>query len=61
MFEGHELAPLWSDDPNVVRHMIRNLFSDDEYAADISRVTRSTARMHFDRGVVGKQWAAFLG
>jgi len=52
---------LWSDDPNVVRHMIRNLFSDDEYAADISRVTRSTARMHFDRGVVGKQWAAFLG
>jgi hypothetical protein len=60
-FEGHEIAPLWSDDPNKVRHMLRDLLGDDDYAAEISAATRRTARILFDRETVGTQWADFLG
>lgn len=61
LFEAHEIAPLWNDDPNVVRHMILNLLDDEDYAHDVSRITRNLARQFFDRETVGRQWAAFLG
>ena len=61
LFEGHELAPLWADDPATAHHILRRLLNDDAYAADVSRVTRALAREHFDRATVGAQWKALLG
>lgn len=61
LFEGHELAPLWADDPATAHHILRRLLNDDAYAADVSRVTRALAREHFNRETVGAQWRAFLG
>ena len=60
-FEGHQLATLWDDDPNVVRHMIRELLMDPGYARTMSMTTRKLARKYFDRQKIGKQWSAFLG
>ena len=61
MFEAHELAPLWSNDPNQVRHILRELLMDLNYAAEVSAVTRRLAHIYFDRETVGSQWKAFLG
>ena len=61
LFEAHDLAPLWSNDPNAVRHILRELLHDWDYAAEISAVTRRLARMYFDRETVGRQWAEYLG
>jgi hypothetical protein len=61
MFEGHILAPLWSNDPNEVHHMVRKLFLDMDYAKDISERCRANAKRYFDRDTVGEQWKAFLG
>ena len=61
LFEGHELAPLWTDDPSVAHHILRRLLNDGAYACDVSRVTRALARERFDRNTVGAQWSAFLG
>ena len=61
MFEGHELAPLWSNDPNRVRHMARELLHDEAYADEISARSRTLAAIHFDRDTVGRQWKAYLG
>ncbi len=61
MFEGHEIAPLWHDDPNRVHHMLRRLLADDGYAAAISRQCRAIARDLFDRDTIGAQWKAYLG
>jgi hypothetical protein len=61
LFEGHELAPLWGDDPNDVRHKLRGLLMDADRAEAMSRMTRARARSLFDRTTVAAQWAAFLG
>lgn len=61
LFEGHEIAPLWSDDPNAVHHMLRRLLDEPEHAAEISRLSRVIARDLFDRATVGAQWKAYLG
>ena len=61
LFEAHELAPLWNDDPNVVRHLIRQLLLDPDYAQEVSDITRRLARETFDRDTVGAQWKAYLG
>lgn len=61
LFEGHELAPLWSDDPNAARHMLRRLLADHDWAREVSRQTRERAAQHFDRETVARQWRDFLG
>ena len=61
MFEGHEIAVMGADDPNMARHILRRLLADDDYANEKSVQTRARARELFDRETVGKQWAAFLG
>lgn len=61
LFEGHELSPLWFDDPNAAHHALRRLLNEPEYAAVVSAESRAIARSVFDRDTVGAQWAAFLG
>lgn len=61
LFEGHELAPLWSDRPSVAREYVTRLLSDHVYAQDISDLTRATALDLFGKEKVMAQWADFLG
>ena len=61
LFEGHEIAPGAYDDPNMAHHALRRLLTDDDHAAEASRLSRLVARDLFDRETVGAQWKAFLG
>lgn len=61
LFEGHELAPLWSNDPNGAHHQLRKLLNEPAYAAMVSVESRAIAHDVFDRETVGAQWKAYLG
>jgi hypothetical protein len=61
LFEGHELAPLWSDRPSVAREYVERLLADRPYAEAIAAQTRATALELFAKERVKAQWADFLG
>lgn len=61
IFEGHELATTWSDDPEVARAHLRALLEGDDLAADASRAIRARAVELFGRERIGAQWREFLG
>ena len=61
LFEGHELAPLWSDRPSAAREHVQRLLTDHDFARDISALTRATALELFAKDRIAAQWADFLG
>jgi hypothetical protein len=61
LFEGHELAGLWDDDPRAARMMLRQILEDEEMAARISSATRERGIELFGMDTIGPQWEAFLG
>lgn len=61
LFEGHELASAWSDDPDVARAMLAAFLADADLAREASARMRERALMLFNRRTVGEQWARFLG
>lgn len=61
LFEGHEFAYQWSDDPNTVRRELKTLLDDRKAAEDASAWQRSKALAHFSRKKVGADWLDFLG
>ena len=52
LFEGHELAPLWSDRPSRAREYLEKMLRDHLFAQDISDLTRETALGLFAKDVV---------
>lgn len=61
MFEGHELAPLWANDPNQAHHLLRRLLNDRDYATEVSAASLERASEFFDKATIAGQWKAFLG
>ncbi len=61
LFEGHELAPLWSDRPSGAREHVKQLLDDHAYAREMSEATRIRALDLFAKDKVAAQWADFLG
>lgn len=61
LFEGHELAGIYSDDPREARHMIAGLLSDHGVAQSLSRRQQEHTRETFGVRPVGRAWAKFLG
>lgn len=61
LFEGHELAGFWSDDPIQARGMLAEILSDEAHAAEISRSQRARAIELFGKQAIAEQWRAFLG
>jgi hypothetical protein len=61
LFEGHELACLWSDEPQEANRMLRNLLGSHLLAADYSREQRERAIATFGRDVAARAWRDYLG
>jgi len=61
LFEAHEFAWDWSDDPAIARERLNRLLGDTEEAADASAWTRQRAKETFGKDVVGAAWKEFLG
>lgn len=61
LFEGHELAQLWSDDPAEVTRRLRWLLSDRDYAETVSNEQQALAIREFGREPVAAAWREFLG
>ena len=60
LFEGHEIAPLWSDDPAEARKMLSQLLNDRDYATDVGARSRARALELFSRDKISAAWATFL-
>ena len=61
LFEGHEIAQLWSDDPGVAKMRLRALLDDWDYARAVGSSQRSRAHELFGIDRIGRQWVDFLG
>jgi glycosyltransferase involved in cell wall biosynthesis len=61
LFEGHEIAPLWSDHADTAREMLARILTDDEYAAGVSQESRNRALREFSMAGVGHDWVTYLG
>jgi hypothetical protein len=61
LFEGHEIALHWSDDPTMVRMWLKQLLVDPNQARDESAIQRDRAISMFGRDTIGAQWQDFLG
>jgi len=61
LFEGHELAEVWSDDPAKARDMLAALLADADLARQVSEHQQAKARSLFSAEAVGEAWASFLG
>lgn len=60
LFEGHEIAAAWSDDPTEVRRMLSGLLVDPEAAATLGAMQRERAISLFGKAAIMEQWRAFL-
>lgn len=60
LFEGHELAPLWSDRPSEARAALELLLEDEAMAREVSAAQREAAVAAFGRATVAEQWREFL-
>jgi hypothetical protein len=61
MFEGHELATQWTDDPVAARRQIEGFFTDPVDAQIASDNTRHRAIELFGIDTIREQWREFLG
>lgn len=61
LFEGHDIAGMWSDSAPVAAALLRTILDDDEMAQQLSDATRRRALELFDIATVGPQWRSFLG
>ena len=61
LFEGHELAGIYSDDPREAKKMLTGLLSNHEMAAKLSQHQQHRTRKEFGMVSVGKAWKAYLG
>lgn len=61
LFEGHEIAGLWFDDPARANDQLESFLADREYAADRSAEQQARTLATFGPEPVGNAWRAFLG
>jgi hypothetical protein len=61
LFEGHELAAIWSDDMVTVNRWLQRFLDNDELAARASAEALARGLAYFDIAHVAPKWAAFLG
>lgn len=61
LFEGHELAGVWFDDPKMAKVKLRDLIEDWDMARVYSETQRAKAMQVFGMEPVGAAWKAFLG
>ncbi len=61
LFEGHLIAPLWSDRPDAARGYLVRLLTDHDYARKVSAESRASAIELFGMDTIGRAWSAFLG
>jgi hypothetical protein len=61
LFEGHEIALHWSDDPYMARMWIKQLLLDINQAREESAIQRARAIEMFGKDTIGAQWTDFLG
>jgi glycosyltransferase involved in cell wall biosynthesis len=61
MFEGHELALLWANDPRDAHAHLERLLRDRAYAEQISVEQRAKAIDLFGFDGIAAQWQDFLG
>lgn len=61
LFEGHELAPLWSDRPSEARRHLGRLLADPGLAREVSEAQREQAIETFGKATIARQWQEFLG
>lgn len=61
LFEGHELAPLWSDRPSEARRHLERLLADHALAREVSEAQREQAIETFGKATIARQWQEFLG
>lgn len=61
LFEAHDFANAWSDDPRLAGEMCRRYLDDADLAAAASAEIRARAIELFGRETIAAQWTAFLG
>ena len=61
LFEGHEIADHWTNDPAVAKDWLRRLLADDDYALRMSVAQRAWAIELFGKDTIAAQWREFLG
>lgn len=61
LFEGHEIARLWSDDPGVAKMRLRVMLDDWDYARAMGADQRARAIDLFGIDRIGAAWVDFLG
>jgi hypothetical protein len=61
LFEGHEIASGWSDDPGTVRLVMQRLLGDHDEAAKVSAHERARAIELFGIDTIREQWRTYLG
>ncbi|HWE81437.1 MAG TPA: hypothetical protein VG265_07290 [Gaiellaceae bacterium] len=61
LFEGHELAPFWSDDPRLARCELEDLLDDGAHAVSVSVRQRQRAVEMFGLKQASDGWRAYLG
>lgn len=59
LFQGHEIAGAWSDDPDEAHDMLERALWDDEYVAEIQLRQHRGDRFRMEN--VAPVWADFLG
>ena len=60
LFEGHEIAKVYYDDPAAAGRFLRTLLDDRDHAAMIGHDQRQRAIELFDVATVGQQWQTYL-
>lgn len=61
LFEGHELAGLWSNSAALAHNQLAALLADMDLAQYRSQLQRERAISLFGKEKIGKEWASFLG
>ena len=61
MFEGHEIALSWSNDPVAVQGAVAALIAHPERAEAYSKIQRTKAIELFGRATIAAQWRDYLG
>lgn len=60
LFEGHEIAPLSTDDPAAARKLLTMLLADAAVAAEYGKSGQQRAIEMFGMDTIAAQWQAFL-
>ena len=61
LFEAHEIARLWDDDPDEVADLLRRMLADEDFAAEYGKMCRERAIDLFGLQGVMAQWWEYLG